>query len=263
MTRKDLVGRRFGRLVVTGPAPNRRRGSGRSDVFWACVCECGVKLELRSNSLLTRNTASCGCLQKELAANRCRLGAKAKPPTSPKPPLKQRLGRRDWRGQLRSANYLAYVSWSQMRQRCLDRGCHGYTRYGGAGIGVCERWVSFEAFLSDMGPRPSRSFSLDRIDNLRGYEPGNCRWATHQTQSRNKRGLRWFNFRGRPALLGDVCEALGIKYSTADMRLRRGLSIAEAFGTTEVSALSADDISRLDMSEALRIKEPNRSGCAQ
>lgn len=81
-----------------------------------------------------------------------------------------------------------YSSWVSMKTRCLNNSeaNHAqYARYGGSGIGICERWMKFENFIADMGERPPGT-SLDRIDNSRGYEPGNCRWATAATQTRNR-----------------------------------------------------------------------------
>lgn len=81
-----------------------------------------------------------------------------------------------------------YTSWVEMNRRCKDDpACRDYARYAGRGITVCERWRNdFAAFLSDMGERPGRGYSIDRIDNNRGYEPGNCRWATRVQQRRNQ-----------------------------------------------------------------------------
>lgn len=84
-----------------------------------------------------------------------------------------------------------YRIWTHMKGRCLNETDARYADYGGRGIIVCDRWVeSFAAFLADMGPRPSKSHSIDRIDNDGGYEPSNCRWATDQEQSLNKRVYR-------------------------------------------------------------------------
>jgi len=78
-----------------------------------------------------------------------------------------------------------------MKTRCENPACAAYARYGGRGITVCARWRdSFEAFLADVGPRPSPRHSIDRKDNDKGYEPGNCRWATPSEQNANQRPRR-------------------------------------------------------------------------
>jgi hypothetical protein len=77
-------------------------------------------------------------------------------------------------------------SWNSMVQRCCNENNPAYPRYGGRGITIHPEWVlSFSAFLSYMGPRPSAAHSLDRIDNDKGYEPGNVRWATAEVQNQN------------------------------------------------------------------------------
>jgi hypothetical protein len=80
-----------------------------------------------------------------------------------------------------------WTVWQSMRQRCNNPGHKSFDAYGGRGIKVCERWDSFEAFQEDVGAHPGAGLQLDRIDNARGYEPGNVRWSTPAVQTRNRR----------------------------------------------------------------------------
>lgn len=84
----------------------------------------------------------------------------------------------------RAASRSEWETWRGMIERCTNEKHTTYHLYGGAGIGVCDRWRSFEAFVEDMGPRPAGT-SLDRIDGSKGYEPSNCRWATRVEQFEN------------------------------------------------------------------------------
>ena len=114
-----------------------------------------------------------------------------------------------------------YKVWQNMLTRCFDSGSRRFPHYGGRGITVCDEWKSFEAFLSDMGPRPSSKHSIDRINNDGNYEPGNCRWATVKEQCRNKSNNRMVTIHGVTRCMMEWCEILGIPSSTFSDRLRR------------------------------------------
>jgi hypothetical protein len=107
----------------------------------------------------------------------------------------------------------AYGIWAGMLARCGIESATGYARYGGAGVLVCERWHTFSNFLADMGEPPT-AMSIDRIDNERGYEPGNCRWATSQTQNENRRNVRWIEFDNKRMTVTQWANHLGIAKST-------------------------------------------------
>lgn len=114
---------------------------------------------------------------------------------------------------------LAYPSWIEMRRRCRARHRKEWGRYGGRGITVCARWDSFEAFLEDMGPRPSRRHHIERVNNERGYEPGNCRWATVKEQARNRKSSRLVRHNGITKTVTEWAEGAGLSPETLAYRL--------------------------------------------
>lgn len=124
-----------------------------------------------------------------------------------------------------------YCVWSGMVQRCTLETSHHWARYGGRGIRVCDRWRSFENFLTDMGEKPPGK-TIEREDNDGDYEPGNCRWATPSEQARNRSNNRRIAIGGEVRTFVEWCEHHGLsksEWSRAIHRLNRGMDPERAF----------------------------------
>jgi len=167
----DITGQRFGRLRVLKPIEQRYRR-----YYWLCQCDCGQETTVDGIKLRNGNTRSCGCFRNETTVSRTLTHGHSK--------------RKGWTQE--------YRSWTKIFQRCYNPKCKNFHDYGGRGITVCERWLQFENFIADMGNKPTPKHSLDRINNDGNYEPGNCRWATHTEQMRNRRPFKK-RLRGKPA----------------------------------------------------------------
>lgn len=113
-----------------------------------------------------------------------------------------------------------YKIWGGMRARCNIPSAAGYERYGGIGIKVCERWDDFSNFLADMGEAPE-GMSIDRENSAGDYEPGNCRWATRQTQNENRKSVRWYELDGVRLTAAGWSKRLGINKSSMYERLEK------------------------------------------
>lgn len=155
-----MAGRVFGRLTVMAEAAPYQPPTGKRQAQWLCACECGEETIVRGSLLRRGISKSCGCLRLEVLARSARTHG--------------------------LSSHSAFSSWRAMVRRCTDPNDVSYDDYGGRGITVCERWMSVAKFIADMGERPAGT-TLDRIKNERGYEPGNCRWATPAEQARNTR----------------------------------------------------------------------------
>lgn len=116
-----------------------------------------------------------------------------------------------------------YRAWRDMLNRCYWERHISYSNYGGRGVVVCERWRnSFEAFVTDMGMKPSPDLSLDRIDNDGDYTPGNCRWATRTEQSANRRNAHRITAFGETLSITEWSKRTGVGSTTILMRIKRG-----------------------------------------
>jgi len=202
---ESLLGQQIGRLVPESEAERNERG----ERMWNCRCECGGRGVFPHKGLRAGTTRSCGCLHRETSARVARETGH----------LRRKHGR---------SGTPEWICWQGMLARCGNPKAKGYARYGGRGIRVCERWLSFEAFLADMGEKPSPAHSIGRIDNDKGYEPGNCRWETAEEQARNRRGMRMIAWRGETLCLTAWAERTGIAVCRIWRRIESGWPLDRA-----------------------------------
>lgn len=130
----------------------------------------------------------------------------------------------------KSGRSLTYASWAKMIGRCTSKNNDYYTKYGGAGITVCDRWLDFKHFLEDMGERKP-GLSIDRIDGSKGYYKENCRWATKKEQQNNLRRNILVTFKGKTQNITLWCEELELCYTTIVGRFKAGWTPEKMFGT--------------------------------
>jgi hypothetical protein len=198
----DLQGLWFGRWTVT--AEYRKAEPPNRQPMVLCRCKCGTEKWVAACSLRNGTSRSCGCLHSESSSARFKTHGQS--------------------------GTLVYAVWRAMRERCFDTEHPSWLTYGGRGIGVCDRWLKFENFIADMGPRPPGG-TIERINNDGWYEPSNCRWATRKEQARNFSRNRLIEYDGRTQCLLDWANERRIKRTTLERRLDVcGWTLAEALG---------------------------------
>lgn len=173
-------------------------------------CACGADFVARTTRVISGYTKGCGC---QIGSNLLNF----------KKPI-----------QHGHAKFMArsseYNIWNAMRARCNNPNVKVFHRYGGRGISVCEAWNDFQTFITDVGARPSKAHSLDRIDNDGNYEPGNVRWALAEEQAANRSDNRWIEHEGRTLPLFLWAKETGVAASVIHKRLKRGWSFARSIG---------------------------------
>lgn len=194
----DMIGKIIGDLTVIEIAG--RRGSG--GVTWRCRCTCGNFVVRRGDVLRANKHSHCGCLHGKL---RSRHGMK---------------------------HTRIWSIWRGMRARCSNASHPGYSRYGGRGISICERWqMSFENFFSDMGFPPTDKHTLERRNNDGNYCPENCEWATPRQQARNRVDNRKITYNGVTQCLAAWAAQAGLSSQRLQARIKESWSIERALTT--------------------------------
>lgn len=120
-----------------------------------------------------------------------------------------------------------FRTWCEMRYRCNNPEKWNYKYYGGRGIKVCERWMTFANFVADMGERPDKH-TLDRIDRNGHYSPENCRWASREEQANNASYNKALVFNGESINLSRAARKYGLRVETLHARLKYGWTVEQA-----------------------------------
>ncbi len=209
----DIKNQRFNRLVALEIVG---KNNDRANV-WRCICDCGNETNTSASRLRSGHTKSCGCLRKEKAVlaqkQNCYIHGFRRTPF--------------------------YKSWSSMKERCNNRNSIAFTNYGGRGIRVCERWLSFENFMQDMYESYQlhvqvfglKNTTLERVDVNKNYNKQNCRWATNEEQSRNRRNNVLLTFNKKTQCMAAWADEVNIGASVIYKRLKRGWSVEKALTT--------------------------------
>lgn len=253
----DMVGKRFGRLVVL-----ERAGNAGPCAAWRCRCDCGNEIVTNGSCLRRGQTRSCGCLvedrvmdltgqrfgmltvleraghKRNRVAWRCRCDCG-------KEVIVCALDLRDgskkscgcmkgaWIAKARTKHGMVgsrlYRIWAGIKKRCLNKHDVEYHNYGGRGISVCAEWMEFEPFKKWAWANGyADNLTIDRIDVNGNYSPENCRWTTYKEQANNKRNNRFVEYDGRRQTIAQWAEEIGMDYNALLYRLTR-FSIEKAF----------------------------------
>lgn len=208
----DLTGQRFGKLVVKERADNYKyysKSHGRVLQYaqFLCECDCGGNSIYMAQDLKKGKVGSCGCILEESGNFKFKHG--------------------------KSYDQLYYI-FTSMIERCYSPSCKSYQNYGGRGITVCDRWLKggVMTFIEDMGERP-KGYSVERLDNDKGYSPENCLWKSNRVQANNKRGTTLVTYQDITLSMSEWAHLLNLPYSALKGRLNRKWTPEEALNTPQ------------------------------
>jgi len=193
----ELEGKRFNMLVIESSLRLEYGNKGLVRIFCNCSCDCGKSCRAAYTQIKNGKTKSCGCLK----------GVKG------------------------SVSHELQDIFVNAKSRCENKNHKGYPRWGGRGIKFMFKDV-FDMANALVVKRPSKSHSVDRIDNDGNYEHGNVKWSTQSEQCRNTRRNLIFNYNGRDMCLAEIVSGSNLKYGTVLARVKRGMSIEEAMSKT-------------------------------
>lgn len=197
----DIKGKRFGRFKVLSSAGVDSRGES----IWKCICNCGKIKFILSYALRKGKIKSCGCYQKFIRGKSSRTH--------------------------NASQSRLYHIWTDIFTRCYNKNCAAYKNYGGRGIKICKRWHDFSMFKKDIGRRPSKYFTIERINNNKGYSPKNCKWLHKSLQHHNKRTSHYLTFEGKRQCIGAWAKELNWPNYIIVNRLRYGWPVKKILTT--------------------------------
>ncbi len=206
---KDMIGMTFNRLTIIERIPNTSYGIHK----FRCRCICGKYTVVCKYPLTSGGTKSCGCYSQEVTSKIMTKHGHSK-------------------GRKRTKEF---DIWKAMIARCYKINNKSYLNYGGRGIKVCKRWHTFINFFSDMGNKPPL-LTLERIDNNKGYNLSNCRWATRSEQCLNTRRTKWIKYNGELKPLMKWARELNLNYGALQSRLKRfNWSVRDTLSTPTIT----------------------------
>lgn len=196
---QEYIGKKYGRLTILKESGFVQYSKTKMRKV-LCKCDCGKEKEIDLNSIKRGKSTSCGCFNKEFA--------------------KQNSTKHGMSMLYTGVKHPDYCIWTKLKSRCLNPKDKSYKHYGGRGIKICDRWLnSFENFINDLGWRPSKKYSLERIDYNKDYCPENCKWILKSEQSKNSRRVKLVEYQGYFHCLTDLCKQLNLPYSTMRHRV--------------------------------------------
>lgn len=209
----NMIGKRFGRLVVIKRTSDHYYPSGRHDVCYTCQCDCGNVVDVLGIHLRSEHTISCGCFRVDTSRQAMTTHG--------------------------MTNTRLHNIWKNMLERCFNHDHKNYDIYGGRGITVCDEWKdNFKSFAEWSFENGYADYlSLDRVNVDDGYSPDNCRWVTQKDQCNNTRRNINVTISNETKTLKQWAEYYGLKYGTIVSRVDRGWNPIKAL-TTPVRSIS-------------------------